>query len=226
MSFMRLVAAGFWLLIAAFVTGFVLTTNLDGWLFWVLVLVAFFYSRVPNWWPGSGALYAVATALVGLVPTCLLMSVTPFRSPGEALSSISEWLFIVVLVAAVILSWLAAKFYMALERLTDSDHFAKTFPGENVWRFGWEDIFPIGAGIILWPLWSILVLSRPFAETSFGERAFFALLFAWIAVWLGKLLMTIQARYDRQREHPRYNSGYLGCLKHGEQWPGDSGSSQ
>lgn len=222
----RLMAAGVWLLVAAVCTYFVWTTHFGGWPFCVLLVVAALYANIPNWWTRAAAPYIFSTTLEGSVYAALLMTfswLTPVTSGWPAFWNwpVETWLPNLALAGGM--GWLAAKAYMLLELKSEKDRFADDFKEIDVWEeSGWEDIFPILGGMILYFAWLALVMSRPLRFSSFGEVVFYGLLFAWFGVWLGKLLMTIQAMFDHRRKRPRYYGPYLQQLKQNKAWAGRS----
>ncbi|MBN2585244.1 hypothetical protein JXA59_01155 [Patescibacteria group bacterium] len=188
------------------------------WWLAILLIVAIAFNRVPNWWAStSGFFYFVGTWAVGGLITWGWASIQePVCAWWSAYYSVIPLWFVPVVLLTIV-GLLLSSCYLPMEFYFNQDEFQDevvAHPGQ-LWRAAPpQNILVFIMSVITLGGWFLLLLPSGYLDTRTIDRAIYALLFAWIMVWLGKLEATLKARANPEILHPRYKQALLA----GEYW--------
>ncbi|MFA5270571.1 MAG: hypothetical protein WC400_03130 [Patescibacteria group bacterium] len=193
-------------------------SDISSW-WWLLCLIvtAVLFDLFPNWWApdASGLLYFLGTWAVGGVVTYVwAVYQEPIGRWYAQGPTNSLWAALVVLLTVV--GWVIASLYLPLEHALSSDEFRDDVHGYQLrGATPLETITVLIMAFITLCGWSMLLLPLSYAhDTQTIDRAVYALLFAYIMVWLGKLRATLRYLHNRDLLNPDYDN----AVKQNKRW--------
>jgi len=226
MSTKRLAVSTLWLAIGGMFGAALLwwpwfTTVHSAWWIVALLVIAFAFNASPNWWANtSGFVYFVACWIIGGATVWVWgigsewLSIT---SPGD------PWLELLAfpLIGLIAAGWILADYYLPLEFYYNPEQFGSQCRRDHqmLWRSTLLEsvVVKVMTGIIVLVWATLLTPLNHFIQSSTADRVLYALLFAWVMVWLGKLAATLKARANPVSDtllRPEYSD----ALKTGERW--------
>jgi len=188
----------------------------------VLLFIAVLFDQSPNWWaPMSGPLYFCgAWAVGGLITWAWAQEPVDSWFYGRW-STGNVWLMAATLLMG--LGVLLASSYLPFERAINPDEFHQRVnenPGQLWGGRPTETLVLLVMSFITLGGWFLLLRQPDFHDAQAIDKAVYALLFAWVTLWLGKLAGTLKARAAKARGKSLLSPNYDKALTEGKRWSG------
>jgi len=192
------------------------TTIHPVWWIVALVVIAFAFNVFPNWWAetsswayflGCWAVGSILTWLGGVLNQWLYV-----QNPSPVFPVMStEWTWSVAVLS--IFAWLIARSYLVVECYYNPEAF--TVNAKKLWTSDSSEILVWLISILTMCVWTLLLSPlNHFTQSTTADRALYALIFAWVLVWLGKLAATLRAKSNPTVLHPLFHK----ALVEGQRW--------